>query len=56
MHRESFLGFVVAFRVCGGMRTEISDGAGDFGEEFFRELRDRVGTTLIWKLLNHSAK
>jgi hypothetical protein len=50
--RERSLSFVAAFRVCAGLRGEIREGMGNFGEEIFRVLRVCVEARLIWKLLN----
>ncbi len=54
--RELRLGFVVTIRVCAGMRTELREATENSGEEIFRELCDRVRTTLISNLLNDRGK
>jgi len=50
------LGFVVTFRFFAGMQTEIRDAAGNFGEGFFRAVRDHDETRLILELFNDRAK
>jgi hypothetical protein len=38
------------------MQTEIRDAAENFGEEFFRAVRDHDGTRLILELFNDRVK